>query len=310
MEKKSLIYLDEIHLPIVVKDVIKNVWLAIMAAIIVCIGVFVYSNSSHQSLYKNEATFVVSPRSNGAYVGFYSSMSTANEMAGVFQEVFSSDVLKRLIKEDLENPNLSFVISASVAKGTNILTVSAQADSPETAHNVMKSVLKNYRVVSGYLFGSVVLDVLKNPQISVTPINPFQTKKYMIVGSCMAVIMMVAVIALLSVFRPTVKTIACAKRQMEESPLGVLKEEKRRLRFFLKRFKKAPLITDTSTSFQYSESVLRLAHKIRYQMQKDGKKVLLVTSVAENEGKYTVSSNPGLSSARNPSTIWLILIPR
>ena len=62
MEKKSLIYLDEIHLPIIVKDVIKNVWLAIMAAIIVCIGVFVYSNSSHQSLYKNEATFVVSPR--------------------------------------------------------------------------------------------------------------------------------------------------------------------------------------------------------------------------------------------------------
>ena len=49
-----------------------------------------------------EATVDVSPWSNGSYVGFYSSLSTANEMAGVFHEVFASDVLKRLIQEDLQ----------------------------------------------------------------------------------------------------------------------------------------------------------------------------------------------------------------
>ena len=89
MKKKKFIHIDEIHIPIILLDILKNGWLAILAVIAVCIGVFAYSNSQHQPVYTTEATFVVSPRSNGSYVGFYSSLSTANEMASVFQEVFS-----------------------------------------------------------------------------------------------------------------------------------------------------------------------------------------------------------------------------
>ena len=298
MDKKTFFYLDEIHIPIILRDVLKNAWLAVLAAIVMCIGVFAYDNMAHQPAYTTEATFVVSPRSNGSYVGFYSSLSTANEMAGVFQEVFSSDVLKRLIKEDLQKPGLNFTVTASVAENTNILRVAVQANSPEDAHAVIQSVLRNYRRVSGYLFGGVVLDVLKKPQISAVPTNPFNMKKYMVLGVAVAVFLMVALIALLSFLRPTAKTLDCAKRRMEESPLSVLQKEKI-FRLFRKHNKKPPLITDTATSFQYTESLLRLAHKVRHKMQKDGMKVLLVTSVAENEGKSTVSANLALALAKH-----------
>ena len=119
MEKKKFFYTDEIHVPILLLDILKNGWLAILAAISVCIGIFAYGTFYHQPVYKTEATFVVSPRSNGSYVGFYSSLSTANEMAGVFQEVFSSDVLKRLIREDLQEmirPSLAFRSLISLAR--------------------------------------------------------------------------------------------------------------------------------------------------------------------------------------------------
>lgn len=298
MKNKKFIHIDEIHIPIILLDILKNGWLAILAVIAVCIGVFAYSNSQHQPVYTTEATFVVSPRSNGAYVGFYSSLSTANEMAGVFQEVFSSDVLKRLIQEDLQKPGLSFNITASVAEGTNILSVKVQSDSPENAHAVIQAVLKNYRRVSGYLFGSVVLDTLKKPQISVTPSNPFNTKKFMVLGGGAAVLIMVALIALLSVLRPTAKTLSSAKRGMEEQPLSVLQKE-RMFQLFHKQQKRPLLITDTRTSFRYTESLLQLAHKVRHKMKKGGMKVLLVTSVAENEGKSTVSANLALALARH-----------
>ena len=298
MNDKSLFYVDELHIPIIVLDILKNIWLAILAAVVACIGVFTYASLMHQPVYTTDATFVVSPRSNGSYVGFYSSLSTANEMAGVFKEVFSSDVLARLIKEDLQDPELSFTVKASVATGTNILCVSVQADSPETAHMVIQSVLRNYRRVSGYLFGSVVLDVLKNPQISVTPANAYNAKYYMVICAMLAIVLMVGLIAFFSVMRPTVKTLSCAKRRMEDTLLGILPKEKT-FRFFRKQVKKAPLITDASTSFRYTESFLQLAHRVRHEMQKSGKKVLLVTSVAENEGKSTISANLALALAKH-----------
>ena len=298
MEKKSFFYMDEIHFPIILLDILKNGWVAILVAISVCIGVFAYGNTQHQPVYTTEATFVVSPKSNGSYVGFYSSLSTANEMASVFKEVFSSDVLKRLIQDDLKKPGLSFGVTATVAKGTNILSVKVQSNSPENAHLVIQSLLRNYRQVSGYLFGGIVLDVLKNPQISVTPSNPFNFKKYMVLGVGMSVLMVVALIAFLSILRPTPKTLASAKRRMEEQPLSVLQKEKN-FRMFRKHQKRPPLITDTRTSFQYTESLLQLTHKIQHKMKKDDMKVLLITSVTENEGKSTVSANISLALARH-----------
>lgn len=298
MEKKELFYMDEIHVPIILLDILKNAWLAVLAAISVCIGVFGYSHFLHQPVYTTEATFVVSPRSNGSYVGFYSSLSTANEMATVFQEVFSSDVLKRMIQEDLQKTDLPFQVKASVAEGTNILKVSVQSDSPENAHAVIQSVLRNYRRVSGFLFGSVVLDVLKKPQVTVAPSNPFDTERYMILGAALAVIAMIVLIAMISFMRPTVKTLAGAKRRMEELPLGVLQREKA-VWLLRKHQKRAPLITDTGTSFQYTEALLQLAHRLSNKMKKGGMKVLLVTSVAENEGKSTVSANLALALAKH-----------
>lgn len=299
MEKKNLFYADEIHIPVILLDMLKNAWLAVLAAIVVCIGVFAYGNLMHQPTYTTDVTFVVSPRSNGSYVGFYSSLSTANEMAGVFKEVFSSDVLKRMIKEDLQKPSLPFTVTASVAEGTNILRIAVQSDSPENAHMVIQSVLKNYRRVSGYLFGGVVLDVLKQPQISVMPSNPLNTKRLTIMFACLAIFFMLGLVALLSVFRPTVKTLPCAKRRMEETPIGILPKERRPFRPFRKQQKHPPMITDTTTSFHYTESLLQTAHKLRHKMQESGMKILLVTSVAENEGKSTVSSNLALALAKH-----------
>lgn len=298
MNDNELFFTDEFHISIILLDILKNAWLAILAAAVACIGVFAYATNLHQPVYTAEATFAVSPRSNSSYVGFYDSLSTANKMAGVFEEVFSSDMLARLIREDIGDPELSFTVTATVAEGTNILCVSVESDSPETSHIVIQSVLRNYRRVSGYLFGNVVLDVLKKPQISVAPSNPLNIRLYMVIGAILAVVLMFGLIALLCVMRPTVKTISCAKRRLEDVLIGILPKEKTS-RLFRRQEKKAPLITDTGTSFRYTESLLQLMYRVRHEMQKSGKKVLLVTSVAENEGKSTVSANLALALAKH-----------
>ena len=138
MNKNGIFHFDELHIPILVRDILRNSWLAVLAAIVACIGVFAYGNILHKPVYTTEATFVVTPRSNGSYVGFYSSLSATAELAEVFGEVFSSDLLERIVREDLKRPDAYFEVGASVAEGTNILRVSVRSDSPEIAHEAMQ----------------------------------------------------------------------------------------------------------------------------------------------------------------------------
>lgn len=308
MEEKKLFYLDELHFPIIFKDILLNIWVVILAIVTVCMGVFTYKNTIHKPQYISEATFVISPRSNGSFVGFYASLDTANEMAEVFSEVFTSDVLKRKIREELNDPGLAFTINASVAKGTHILCVNAVADSPGKAHSVMLALIDNYGEVSEYLFGGVVLDTLKAPQVVTTPINPPNVTKMLVLGVCAAAFATIAMIALLSIMRQTVKTRECAKRRMDESPLGVLlRVKKSKASPKQKRFKKAPLlITNMATGFSYVEAVLQTAHKIHHKMRKNNHKVLLVTSCAENEGKSTIASNLALFMEKHGHRVALV----
>ena len=300
--KKPTKQLKQLHIPLLIRDVIRNIWLVVLAGIIAAVGVFAYGNLLHTPNYTSVVTFSISPKSSGSYVGFYSSLNTATEMAEVFKEVFASDVLKRLIQEDLQNPDLEVNVTAAVQSGTNILRVTTTADSPVEAHLVMESVLRNYGKVSGYLFGGVVLDAIRSPHVPTGPANPFNMKIMLLLGVCGAMCAMVGGIGLLSYHRQTVKTIGGAREIMAEAPLGVLVREKQR--------KKSPvkglLITRTATSFRYVEAILQITHKVRHKMLKSDSKVLLITSVAENEGKSTVAANLAIALARHGSRVALV----
>ncbi|MBR5245823.1 MAG: P-loop NTPase [Clostridia bacterium] len=308
MKEKKLFSFDELHLPIIFKDIILNFWVVILAVVTACMGIFTYDKIIYEPQYISESTFVVSPRSNGSYVGFYASLNTTNEMAGVFSEVFTSDVLKRKIREDLNEPDLSFTINAKVATGTNILCVSAIADSPKDAQSVMLSLMDNYGEVSEYLFGGVVLDTLKAPQVITTPYNPPNIVKTMILGMGASAFATIAIIVVLSIMRKTIKTRDSAKIHMEDSPLGILlKVKKSKLKYRLKNHKKSPLlITNMATGFSYVESMMQTSHKIFHKMRKNNQNVLLVTSCAENEGKSTIASNLALYMEKHGKRVALV----
>ena len=66
------------------------------------------------------------------------------------------------------------------------------------------------------------------------------------------------------------------------------------------------LIQNPLRSFAYVESSKMAAYRVRSYMDKVDAKVLLVTSVMENEGKSTVAANLALSLAQEGSRVMLI----
>lgn len=305
MEQKKQGKSKQIHWPLIIRDLLRNAWLVILAGIIGIMGVFCYNGLLHTPEYTSTVTFAVSPRTNGSYVGFYTSLRTASQMAEVFKEVFSSDVLKRMVKEDIADPDLEVKVESTLEEGTNILKVSAKAEDPLLAHRIMDSVLRNYDKVSEYMFGNVVLDTIKSPHVPTEPSNPLNMKLWCCVAAVLAMGGMGGGILLLSMNRATVKTIQGAKETMGESPIGVLIREKSALPG-RKQKRKGLLISMTSVSFRYVEGLLRVAHKIRHRMKKEQKQVLLITSVAENEGKSTLAANLALAMVKHGSKVALV----
>ena len=66
------------------------------------------------------------------------------------------------------------------------------------------------------------------------------------------------------------------------------------------------LITNPARSFPYVESLKRIASRVRGRLDRRGGKVLLVTSVAENEGKSTLAANLALALSEEQNRVLLL----
>ena len=68
---------------------------------------------------------------------------------------------------------------------------------------------------------------------------------------------------------------------------------------------KSILLTDVRTDPQYSESIDKIVTKLRRKMYAKGYKVLMVTSLKENDGKSTVAVNMVLNLAQRGKKLFL-----
>ena len=307
MERETSIRMDEINLRTILKDLIWNLPFVILAILIVLMGIRTYRNIAYEPEYTASTTLAVIAKGN-AEGNAYSSLSTANSMAEVFPEIFQSDVVKEKVEEAIGKMPEGVKISSELIPETNLLVLGVTAKDPQSAYRVLQAILGNYKYVSDYLFGNAVLEVIMEPQVPVAPSNAFRTSWFDKRGIVVAVVLMVGLIVLCSVLRSTVKTTKAAKRKLEGECLAALpyEEKNRTLKGKIHKTNKAILLNSQIISFGYEESCHQLASCLEYKADKQGKKVILITSVAENEGKSTVCVNLAMALARRNKKVLLV----
>ena len=96
MDEMREFNLDEVSLFCVVRDILKNFWVLILAAATAYLAVNGAAGLLYMPEYTATATMAVSAKGNNSSV--YSSLTMANQMAEVFSEVFDSNVLREKIR--------------------------------------------------------------------------------------------------------------------------------------------------------------------------------------------------------------------
>lgn len=289
----------------VLKDVILNCWLLVLAAIIGFASVFVYEEASYKPVYTSSATLMVQVKT-GTYQA-YTNLSASSEMAVIFSEVFTQPSMKEKAAESLGSDKFQGTVSASTLTNTNIINLSVTAKDPETAYNELSAILEVYPQISDTIFSNAVLDVVRAPEVPKAPSNSkaFPEKKLVVLAT---VAVTLAGIVFISLIRDTVKDEKSFKKKVDGNLIGTVLKERdyRTVNDFIKRKKGKKLITDAFSSFSFVENYQKIATKLEYMKQKNGDKIFLFTSVAAHEGKTTVSINTALTLARKGHKVALL----
>lgn len=176
---------------------------------------------------------------------------------------------------------------------------------------MLDSILRNYNTVSDYVIENVILQVLQPAQIPTSPSNSVGSRGAMVKGGLAGGAAVCAVILLLTSLRDTVKNRRDMEEKIDAKCLGVICHEKKEdlTKKGLKRKSSravSMLVENPLRSFRFVSANHMLADSVARVMEHRGVKILLLTSVLENEGKSTVAANLALSLAQEGKDVMLV----
>ena len=285
------------------RDLLRQWWAILLFSITVAILVNLVASIVYRPVYATSTTFVVTTR--GTNTSIYENITSATDTAARFQTILESNILKRAIAKDLNIDEYNATTEVKLLEETNLIVLTVKHKSALMAYRYIQSIMNNYSVVSDFVIKNVVLDVIQRPTIPLMPSNPNRSKLFTLLGLIAGFAIAILYVAYYSYLKDTVKNSKEASSKLAARLLGTVYHEKigkeRR-----KTRKNSMVITNPILSFRYTESCRMAASRIRSRMDRKGAKTLLVTSVAENEGKSTVASNIAVSIAQEGKNVLLI----
>lgn len=288
-----------------VHDILTHWWYILMGALAAAMLTYVVVNMRYVPEYTTTATFVVSSKGSN---NTYSNLNSANEMAQTFQKILESSIMKKTVCEELGVDEIDADIQTEVLEGTNLLVLNVTADTPKESIDIIRSIMDHYTEVSIYTVGNAVMDVLEEPEIPYIADNPLNVREDVKKGFLAGAGVCILLFGLLSYMRNSVKQEKEIEKKLDARSLGAIVYERKykTVRALVEHKKTAILMDSPVASFAFVESYKKLAAKVEYQMKKDDRKVLVVTSVSENEGKSTVAANLAIGLAEQGKKVILV----
>ena len=297
---------QQIDLISMLKDIGRE-WITILLlSIAAALFADIWICETYQPEYKTSTTFVVTAK--GMNSNIYQNLTSTKDLAQQFTEILGSNVLKKKVAQDIGVNGLDVETSVDLVPETNLITLSVKAKTAAESYRVLRSVMENYNTVSDYAIKNVIIETIQQPSVAMSPSNPLNEKRMVLKVFLIAAGCLIVLVAGISYIRDTIKNPGEVSSKLDTRLLGTIAYEKKSKSLSMNRKKGylSMLISNPLRSFAYVESSKMAASRVRSYMDKEQAKVLLVTSVMENEGKSTVAANLALSLAQEGNRVMLM----
>ena len=300
-ESASLLHFDPI---VLVRDVLKQWLVILLAALVVGVGSYIHTDLQYEPIYQTKTTFVVTNRSSSNTV--YSNLSSTSSLAEVFTELLNSSVLRKTIVQEMGVSSFHGTIDTAVIPNTNLITMTVKDSDPRSVFLATRTIIEHHEELTYQVLNDIQLEVLQNPVVPTAPINQSGASSTMIRMMILAGIAFTALMAGVSYLRDVVRSATEVREKLDCNFLGEIPHEQKykTLSARLRSHKSSILITNPVTGFRFVESMRKLRRRVEQHM--GSCKVLMVTSLLENEGKSTVAVNLALAMEQKQKRVLLI----
>lgn len=289
---------------VLLQDVLRRWLIVVLAVATVGVGSYISTDSAYVPQYQTNTIFVVTTRGSSTTV--YNNLTSTSNVASLFTELLNSSIMRKTIMEKMDVSSLDAKISTTVIPNTNLITMTVTSGDPRTAFLTAQTLIDNHESLTYAIVDGIVMEVLQHPSVPMGPINHANAMGQMKRMGVLAGLAAVAGLAILSFLRDVVRSGAEAQAKLDCDFMGEIPHEKKYKTIFSRIFRRKTsiLIDNPVTSFKYVETVRKLRRRVEQHM--DGGKVVMVTSLLENEGKSTVAVNLALAMAKKHDRVLLI----
>lgn len=278
-------------------------WLPLLLCVLFTALLCFNTKRSYRPHYTARATFTVQLVDTFGQSSADYSETTAQQLSAIFPQILASDVLTNLIKEDLGTDNIPATIKPCVEEDSVLFTIESTSLAPETAYEVLQSVIKNYLHVSDFVFGNTKLVLLSESGMPSAPANQISYRNSVAIGVLLGLALSAGVAFMFALTRTTVHDADELKSIFNLRCIGSLPY------INIKKHSKegrSILLTDRHVPKDFADSIRLIRARIEKSAEEHGEKVILITSSIPGEGKTTISQNIAVSLALKGRKVALI----
>ncbi len=276
------------------RGLVRRCWMILLGAIVAVGMMNLALNLVWKPEYQTSATYAVMSKSGLSTT--LSNMTAANEAATMMSEILQSEVMTNRLREELGSMEQVGSLSASVVGETNMLVISATAETSETAFRMIQVAMDSFDEYFSKIDSTAVLQKVSDARVPMTESTARSTLRYLMAAAVLGTGAVTGLLLWLHIKADTIQTRRAAGKKLDAQVLVALPHEKQK-----------PMMNGGNVSFYFRENIYRLRSRVETAAgDREDAVVILVTSVAANEGKSTVAANLALALAEKHKGVLLV----
>ena len=306
MNTKNL-NLSHISTGCLVRTLLRNLWMIAASAAVFAMSVSLFFSWSHTPSYQADMTYAVTSRVTS--FSSYGNTSATAELTATLTELLPSNmVIGRIRNSSNKLTGFDGTLTARQVGDTNVIVVTCTDDSPEDAFLAIRAVEELFPTVVQYVSADCVVQVIRNPDVSGTPINDVNTTRLTRFAALAGAALMAALLCWLSISRETIQTRTGARDLLDAPIIATVERVRKRysLKQLLRRKQKPLQVFSPTTGFAYTEQINTVCAQIELDAARNASKIFMVTGVSENEGKSTIAGNVAAALAMRGNRVALV----
>lgn len=266
------------------RALVRGSWRIGAAAVACCLAATLYLALTYTPHYQASVTCAVTGRQDTA-----NHLAATRQVAPLLPKILESTmVYDRIRAYSGELEAFSGKISGKQVGGSNIIVITAEAESPEEALLSVYALRDYLPELAGYLSSEAGVRILRSPSVSAAPVNPVSKGRTIATAALAGALGMALLLCWRAVSRDTVQTRSAARALLDAPILTAVSHIRR---------ERTPRVFSPDAGFAFTEQINTLCARMCMEAAEHGRKIFLFTAMGQNEGTTTIAGNTAAALA-------------